>query len=165
MGALFPPCCTSDIESGIVTIQIVEGKLEGIEIKGLQRLEDSYVRSRIKIATTAPLNRQRIEEALQLLQLDPIIKRVNAELIAGSSPGLNILRVELTEAAAFHAGIAIANNQSPSIGSVQSSVFVVHDNFTGLGDQLRLEYGLTKGLNIYNISYKLPVNPENGTLN
>lgn len=155
----------SDIESGIVTIQIVEGKLEGIEIKGLQRLEDSYVRSRIKIATTAPLNRQRIEEALQLLQLDPIIKRVNAELIAGSSPGLNILRVELTEAAAFHAGIAIANNQSPSIGSVQSSVFVVHDNFTGLGDQLRLEYGLTKGLNIYNISYKLPVNPENGTLN
>lgn len=155
----------NDIERGIVTIQIVEGKLEGIEIKGLQRLEDSYVRSRIKIATTAPLNKQRIEEALQLLQLDPIIKRVNAELIAGSSPGLNILRVELTEAAAFHAGIAIANNQSPSIGSVQGSVFVVHDNFTGFGDQLRLEYGLTKGLNIYGISYKLPVNPENGTLN
>ncbi|AVH63606.1 ShlB/FhaC/HecB family hemolysin secretion/activation protein [Nostoc sp. 'Peltigera membranacea cyanobiont' N6] len=155
----------NDIERGIVTIQIVEGKLEGIEIKGLQRLEDSYVRSPIKIATTTPLNKQRIEEALQLLQLDPIIKRVNAELIAGSSPGLNILRVELTEAPAFHAGIAIANNQSPSIGSVQGSVFVVHDNFTGLGDQLRLEYGLTKGLNIYNISYKLPVNPENGTLN
>jgi len=155
----------NDIENGIVTIQIVEGKLEGIEIKGLQRLEDSYVRSRIKIATTAPLNKQRIEEALQLLQLDPIIERVNAELIAGSSPGLNILRVELTEAPAFHAGIAVANNQSPSIGSVQGSVFVVDDDFTGFGDQLSLEYGLTKGLNIYNISYKLPVNAENGTLN
>nr|MDZ8058207.1 ShlB/FhaC/HecB family hemolysin secretion/activation protein [Nostoc sp. EkiNYC01] len=153
------------IESGIVQIQIVEGKLEGIEINGLKRLEDSYVRSRIKIATNAPLNRKRLEEALQLLQLDPIIERVNAELIPGSSPGLNILRVELKEAPAFHGGIVIANNQSPSIGSVQGSVFLVHDNFTGFGDQLSLEYGLTEGLNIYNINYKLPVNAKNGTFN
>ena len=155
----------NDIESGNVTIQIVEGKLEGIEINGLKRLEDSYVRSRIKIATTVPLNKQRIEEALQLLQIDPIIERVNSELIAGSSPGLNILRVEVKEAPAFHAGIVIANNQSPSIGSVQGSVFAVHDNFTGFGDQLSFEYGLTEGLDIYNISYKLPVNPKNGTIN
>jgi hemolysin activation/secretion protein len=154
-----------DIENGNVTIQVVEGKLEGLEIKGLQRLEDSYVRNRIKIATTVPLNKQRIEEALQLLQLDPIIGRVNAELIAGSSPGLNILQVELTEAPAFHTGIVIANNQSPSIGSNQASIFAVHDNFTGFGDQLSLEYGLTEGLDIYNISYKLPINAKNGTLN
>lgn len=92
------------IESGVVQIQIVEGKLEALEIKGLQRLEDIYVRSRLKIGTRAPLNQQRIEEALQLLQLDPIIERVNAELIAGSSPGLNILRVELKEAPALHGG-------------------------------------------------------------
>ncbi|MBD2491230.1 ShlB/FhaC/HecB family hemolysin secretion/activation protein [Aulosira sp. FACHB-615] len=153
------------IESGIVQIQVVEGKLEAIEIKGLQRLEEIYVRSRLKIATNAPLNQKRIEDALQLLQIDPIIERVNAELVSGSSPGLNILRVELKEAPAFHTGVVIANNQSPSIGSVQGSVFVVHDNFTGFGDQLGLEYGLTEGLNIYNISYKLPINARNGTFN
>lgn len=33
------------------------------------------------------LNQRRLEEALQLLQLDPLIEQVNAELVAGSTPG------------------------------------------------------------------------------
>jgi hemolysin activation/secretion protein len=153
------------LESGFIQIQVVEGKLESIEINGLRRLEKSYIHSRLKIAANIPLNKQRLEEALQLLQLDPIIERVDADLLAGSSPGLNVLRVQVKEAPAFHAGVAVANRQSPSIGSVQGSVFLQHDNFTGFGDQLNLEYGLTQGLNIYNISYKLPVNALDGTLN
>lgn len=153
------------LSSGKIQIQIVEGRLEAIDIRGLERLEDSYIRSRIKIATNAPLNQKRLESALQLLQLDPVIERVKAELVAGSTPGLNILRVEVKEAPAFHAGVAIANNQSPSIGSLQGTVFAIHDNLSGFGDQLSLEYGFTEGLDIYNISYKLPVNSMNGTFN
>jgi hemolysin activation/secretion protein len=41
----------------------------------------------------------------------------------------------------------------------------VHDNFTGFGDRLNLEYGFSEGINIYNISYKLPVNPLDGKFN
>ncbi|MEC4882577.1 MAG: ShlB/FhaC/HecB family hemolysin secretion/activation protein [Scytonema sp. PMC 1070.18] len=153
------------LESGIVQIQVVEGRLEGININGLRWLEESYVRNRLRIATKPPLNRRRLEEALQLLQLDPLLKQVNAELTAGSAPGLNILQVQLKEARAFHAGLFIANNQSPSIGSIQGGVFVSHDNFLGIGDRLFAEYGITEGLDIYNISYNLPVNARNGTLN
>ncbi|BDA76480.1 surface antigen (D15) (plasmid) [Calothrix sp. PCC 7716] len=153
------------LDSGIVQIQVVEGELENIEISGLNRLEKSYVRSRLQLATRRPLNRRRLEEALQLLQLDPLLQQVNAELTAGGAPGRNILRVQLKEAPAFHAGISVANNQSPSIGSVQGSVFVRHNNFTGFGDNLSAEYGLTDGLNIYSIAYSLPVNAQNGTFN
>jgi hemolysin activation/secretion protein len=153
------------LEKGIIEIQIVEGKLENIEINGLKWLETSYIRSRLKIASTAPLNKKHLEQALQLLQLDPIIEQVQAELVAGSTPGLNILRVQVKEAPPFHAGIAVANKQSPSIGSLQTSVFAVHDNFTGFGDRLNLEYGFTEGINIYNISYELPVNPLDGKFN
>jgi hemolysin activation/secretion protein len=153
------------IESGIIEIQVVEGKLESIEISGLKRLEENYIRSRLQIAATPPLNQKRIEEALQLLKLDPILQKVDAELIAGKTPGLNILRVQLQEAPAFHAGIMFANNQSPNIGSLQGTIFAAHDNFTGFGDQISLEYGATEGLDIYNISYKLPVNAMNGTFN
>ena len=155
-----------NLNSGIIQIQVVEGELEDIQVEGLRRLQKSYVRSRLKLATKAPLNRNRLEEALQLLQgSNAILQQVNAELSAGSAPGRNVLKLVLKEAPAFHGGFAIANNQSPSIGSLQGSVFVSHDNLLGFGDSLSAEYGLTDGLDIYNISYRVPVNSRNGTFN
>jgi hemolysin activation/secretion protein len=161
-GAFLPN--NQDLSSGIVQIQVVEGELEQIEIGGLRRLREGYVRSRIIRATSTPLNQQRLEEALQLLQLDPLIEQVNAELVAGSTPGSNILRVSLKEAPAFHAAIGVENNQSPSVGSVQGSVEVSHDNLLGFGDRLAAQYGRTEGLNLYDINYTIPVNARNGTL-
>ncbi|PSB30005.1 ShlB/FhaC/HecB family hemolysin secretion/activation protein [Chlorogloea sp. CCALA 695] len=152
-----------NLSTGIVQIQVVEGELERIEIGGLRRLDPRYVTSRLKRATSTPLNQQRLEEALQLLQLDPLIEQVTAELVAGSTQGQNILRVSLTEAPAFHAAIAIENNQSPSIGSIQGNVEVSHDNALGFGDRLSASYGRTEGLAFYNISYNIPVNALNGT--
>lgn len=153
------------LDSGTVQIQVVEGELERIEINGLTRLQKGYVLRRLGNATKRPLNRQRLEEGLQLLQLDPLLKRVNAELTAGTTSGRNILKVDLQEAPAFHAGIIIANNQSPSVGSIQGSIFATHDNLLGFGDRLTAEYGRTDGLNLYNFSYTLPLLPRNGSLN
>jgi len=162
-GAFLPN--NQDLNSGIVQIQVVEGEIKQIEIGGLNRLREGYVRSRLEQATSTPLNRQRLEEALQLLQLDPLIEQVNAELVAGSNPGSNILRVSLKEAPAFHAAIGVDNNQSPSIGSVQGSVEVSHDNVLGFGDRLAAQYGRTEGLDLYDINYTIPMNARNGALN
>jgi hemolysin activation/secretion protein len=153
-----------NVASGIVQIQVVEGELEGISIVGLKRLQPAYVRSRIQRFAGKPLNQKSLEQALQLLQLDPVIKRVNAELTAGSTPGNNILQVKITEASAFHAGVSFANNQSTSVGSEQESVFVAHDNLFGFGDKFSAEYGRTEGLDIYNISYSVPFNALDGTI-
>jgi hemolysin activation/secretion protein len=78
-GAFVPN--NQDLNSGVVKIQVVEGELEKIQLSGLSHLQAGYVRSRLERATTKPLNQKRIEEALQLIQLDPLIIRVNAELI------------------------------------------------------------------------------------
>lgn len=153
-----------NLTTGVVKIQVVEGVLEKIEITGLRSLQPVYVRSRIAKATSTPLNRQRLEAALQLLQLDPVIERVNAELTAGSSLGSNILQVTITEAPAFHGGVFTANNQTPSVGSTQIGVFINHDNLLGFGDRLTTEYALTEGLNLYNTSYTIPLNGNNDTL-
>ncbi len=161
-GAFIPN--NQNVASGVVQIQVVEGELEGISILGLQRLQAGYVRSRIERLTGKPLNQKRIEQALQLLQLDPLIKRVNAELTAGSNPGSNILQVTITESPAFHAGVIFANNQSPSVGSQQESVFVAHDNLLGFGDKFSAEYGITEGSDIYDISYSVPFNALDGTI-
>ncbi|MFL9466469.1 ShlB/FhaC/HecB family hemolysin secretion/activation protein [Tolypothrix campylonemoides VB511288_2] len=162
-GAFLPN--NQDLKNGLVEIQVVEGDLERIEINGLNRLRKGYVLRRLGNATKSPLNRKRLESGLQLLQLDPLIERVNAELTAGTTSGRNILRVDLKEAPAFHAGVIIDNHQSPSIGSIQGRVFASHDNLLGFGDRLTAEYGRTDGLNLYSFSYGLPLLPHNGTLN
>lgn len=161
-GAFIPN--NQNISRGIIQIQVVEGELERIELSGLSRLSQNYVRSRLKLATSPPLNQQRLERALQLLQLDPLISQVNAELTAGSTPGRNVLQVILKEAPAFTAGFGTQNNQSPSIGSTQASVFAAQNNLLGLGDRLSAEYGISGGLDIYDLNYTIPVNASNGTI-
>jgi hemolysin activation/secretion protein len=146
-----------------VRIQVVEGGLEKIEITGLSRLQEGYIRSRLASASSTPLNVNRLREALQLLQLDPVLEKVEAELTAGKTPGRNILALRLKEAPAFHADLVVANNQSPSVGSIQASVSLSHNNLLGFGDRFTAEYGLTRGLNLYGLSYTVPINSNNGT--
>ena len=146
-GAFIPN--NQDLSKGDITIQIIEGELEKIEITGLTRLREGYIHKRLELGASTPLNKSNLERSLQLLQIDPLIAQVNAELGAGSTPGRNILRLIVKEAPAFHAGISLENNQSSTVGSLQGGVFVNHDNLLGFGDRLSLEYGRTEGLNVY----------------
>lgn len=161
-GAFLPN--NQNLSSGTVQIRVVEGVLEEISIEGLSRLQQSYVRSRLEAATQTPLNQRDLERGLQLLQLDPLLQQVNAELTAGSAPGRNILRLQLQEAPPLIAGLIVANNQAPSIGTLQGSAFVGYSNLLGWGDRITLEYGRTEGLNRYDIGYSVPINGMNGTL-
>ncbi|NET57981.1 MAG: ShlB/FhaC/HecB family hemolysin secretion/activation protein, partial [Symploca sp. SIO2E6] len=160
-GAFLP---IQDFSNSMVEIQVVEGELEGIELIGLNRLREAYVRSRLELATDQPLNQNRLEEALKLLQLDSLLNTVDAELTPGRGSGSNILRVDIKEAPAFHGGVSTANNQSPSIGSLQTSLLVAHDNLFGFGDRFSAQYSLTEGLDLYDLNYAIPVNPQNGIL-
>ncbi|MEM6399178.1 MAG: ShlB/FhaC/HecB family hemolysin secretion/activation protein [Cyanobacteria bacterium P01_D01_bin.116] len=164
-GAFIPNNQVINRNGATITIKVVEGKLEDVEISGLSRLRKQYVRSRIAIAAKQPLNQEKLERALQLLQLDPLIERVNAQLSAGKAPGQSILKLDIKEAPPFHAGVFTQNNQSPSIGSQQSGAFIAHDNLLGFGDNLNLQYGITEGLDLYDINYKVPINPRDGTIN
>lgn len=161
-GAYIP---SQAIQSGIVTIQIVEGSLEEIEVKILKgRLNPDYVRRRLAIATSKPLNIQSLQEALQLLQLNPLIESLSAELSAGIKPGTNSLAVEVIGAKTFATTLAINNNRNPSIGSFERGIELSEANLLGLGDEMIFTYTNTDGSNQFYGSYTLPVNPRNGTL-
>lgn len=153
-----------DLSDGVVEIQVVEGTLEAIQITGLTRLQEVYVRDRIKLADSTPLNQQNLEEALQLLQLNPLIRQVNAELTAGGAPGQNILLVDIKEASPFQLGLGTDNYQSPSIGSEQFSIQASYDNLIGLGDRISAGYGITEGLDSFNVGFSIPVNARDGTI-
>ncbi|WP_414541500.1 ShlB/FhaC/HecB family hemolysin secretion/activation protein [Nostoc sp. CCY0012] len=160
-GAYIPP---QTIRSGVIKIQVVEGQLEDIQVTGTQRLDSNYVRSRLAIATSAPLNRQELLAALQLLQLDPLIETLSAELSAGLHPGTSILQVKIQEAKTFSVQAILDNGRSPSVGSFRRRLQLNEANLLGSGDSLSLTYTNTDGSNALDTSYTLPVNPHNGTL-
>ncbi len=159
--AIIPP---QTLENGIVKIQIIEGSLEGIKINGRRRLRPDYVRSRIMEATTTPVNVNRLLEGLRLLQLDPLIANISADLQAGTSPGKNLLQVNILEAKTLSITPSIDNGRSPSVGSFRRQVELNQANLLGFGDQLRVGYTNTDGSNEVDVSYTIPLNPRNGTL-
>ncbi|MBD2603804.1 ShlB/FhaC/HecB family hemolysin secretion/activation protein [Scytonema hofmannii FACHB-248] len=159
--AIIPP---QTLENGIVKIQIIEGSLEGIKINGSRRLHPDYVRSRIALATTAPVNVNRLLEGLRLLQLDPLIANISADLQAGTSPGKNLLQVNIIEAKTLSVTPSIDNGRAPSVGSFRRQIELNQANLLGFGDQLRVGYTNTDGSNEVDVSYTIPLNPRNGTL-
>ncbi|MBE9162443.1 MULTISPECIES: ShlB/FhaC/HecB family hemolysin secretion/activation protein [Microcoleaceae] len=163
-GAVIPANQSFPREGGAVKIRIVEGGLDEIKIAGNRRLNSSYVRSRLERATRRPLNRDRLLEALQMLQLDPLIANISAELQAGSRPENSRLEVRIKEADSLSGEVFADNNRSPSVGSFRRGVRVNQANLLGLGDGLEVSYANTDGSNEFNGSYTVPVNARNGTI-
>jgi hemolysin activation/secretion protein len=163
-GAFLPANQTLKPQGSVVTIQVVEGSIENIQVRGLKRLNPGYVRSRLAIATHKPLNVNRLLQALQLLQLNPLIKNISAELAAGSNPGTSVLDVKVAEAPTLSAQISLDNNRIPSIGSFERQIQFNQANLLGLGDSLSVAYANTDGSDNVNFNYTIPINPHNGTI-
>ncbi|MCG6136871.1 MAG: ShlB/FhaC/HecB family hemolysin secretion/activation protein [Nostoc sp. LLA-1] len=160
-GAYIPEQTLTD---GVVQIQVIEGKLEDIQITGTKRLNPNYIRSRIANGASTPLNQKRLLESLQLLQLNPLIQNLTAELSAGSRTGVSLLAIQVTEADSFNVKTVLDNGRAPSVGSFRRQLQLNEANLFGFGDSISLAYSNTDGSNTIDASYSLPLNPRNGTL-
>ena len=161
-GTFLPP---QKLQNGVAVIEVVEGTVEEIKIDGLTRLNPNYVRSRLKIATDAPLNQSKLLNALQLLQLDPLIENLAAELTAGTRSGSSILELKLTEARAFDLTLSFDNYRAPSVGTNRLKLGLTHRNLLGFGDRFNIGYLNTDGSDSLNdLNYTFPLNARNGTL-
>ncbi|WP_163665102.1 ShlB/FhaC/HecB family hemolysin secretion/activation protein [Adonisia turfae] len=168
-----------DTKSGIgpINVLVIEGELETIDlafidedegefvdVTGTQRLNDGYVRSRLGATPGEPLNVTQLQENLQLLQIDPLIQRVRADLNAGSDPGDSRLEVKVQEAPSLSASVALDNSRPPSVGTTQRQAFVREGNLFGIGDALSLGITNSEGSNAISVDYSIPINANNGRL-
>ncbi|MGC1306439.1 MAG: ShlB/FhaC/HecB family hemolysin secretion/activation protein [Phormidesmis sp.] len=160
-GAFIP---NNQVVGDTLQVQVIEGRLETVQIEGLKRLQQGYVRSRINRAAGSPLNRQRLQDALQLLQLDPNISQVNAELTAGRRPGESLLILSLQETKPLSLLASSDNYRSPSIGSEGLNLSASYRNLFGRGEVISASYGLTEGLDLYDVGLSVPFNAADGTL-
>jgi hemolysin activation/secretion protein len=161
-GAFIPDQTVVD---GIVTIQIVEGKLSSIEIEGNKWFRDSYIKDRLAIGAGPPVNLNPLQQRLQFLQQDPRISGIHADMRPGTRPGESVLKVNVEEKTPLYAWLAFNNYQSPSVGAEQGVLTLAHQNLTGHGDILNLTYGRSKGMNpLIDVWYSLPVTVHDTTL-
>lgn len=154
------------ITEGIVRIRVVEGSLENIVVEGTRRLRKSYISKRIRRIAKTPLNVIQLEEQIRLLQLDPLLKQVEGSLSAGSALNQSVLTVRVSEAPTFVPGVSFDNYSPPSIGGERFGVALGIRNLTGYGDTLSASYNrtFTGGANLYDVSYRVPLNTLDGTL-
>lgn len=153
-GAIIP---NQQVTDGIITIDIKEGVISKVEIEGNRYFRPEYFRDRLERASGPPLNINSIQQALQILQQDPRISRINAELSPGIMQGEGILKVRVKEENPYKAAIIFSNSQSPSVGAYRGELMLSHRSLLGYGDILEARYGLTEGLNDIGLSYSIPV--------
>jgi hemolysin activation/secretion protein len=161
-GAVLPDQAVAE---GIITFQIIEGKLSSIEIEGNRWFKDSFLKDRVELGAGPPLNLNPLQQRLQLLQQDPRISSLHADLRPGAGLGQSVLNLKVEERTPFYAWFAFNNYQSPSVGAEQGILTLAHQNLTGHGDVLSLTYGRSQGMDpLLDIGYTVPLTAEDTTL-
>ncbi len=154
-GAVIPDQTVAD---GVLTLQIVEGRLARIDVEGNKWFVPSYIQKRIELSAGPPVNMNKIQERLQLLQETPGITRLNAELRPGLKLGESVMNVKVTEALPFKIWLDFNNYQSPTVGAERGLITVAAQSLTGHGDILTVQYGYSRGVNPQiDARYTLPI--------
>jgi hemolysin activation/secretion protein len=153
-GAILPDQPVTD---GIITYQIVEGKLTKIDLEGNRWFRSSYLEKRIALGARTPLNINSLQERLQMLQQDSRLEQVNAELRPGLGRGESELHVKVREASPIKAWLQFDNYQTPVVGAERGLATVTHQNLTGNGDTFTFSYGRSSGVDpIIYTAYTIP---------
>ena len=137
-GAILPDQAVTE---GVIRMHIIEGKLTNINVEGARWLWPSYYRRRLALSAGPPVNIYNLQERLQLLQQDPRVERINAELRRGVASGESELNVRVSENSPFKAWLDFNNYQPPAVRGERGLATVAHDSLTGNGDRFRFTYG------------------------
>jgi len=155
---------SQDVNQGTITLQAIEGKIEAINVNVDGRLKENYIRSRLARGSKSPLNIAELQEALQILQLNPLVESLNAELSVGRSRDRWTLDVDVNQGDAFDPVLFVNNSRTPSVGSLQRGIELNHNNVLGYGDRFSFVFRDTDGSDDFDTSYSIPVNSLDGTV-
>ncbi len=155
-GAVLPD---QKVSEGVIEIRIVEGKLTRTEIEGTEHFDKAYFSDRIALHAGPPLNLPELEQELQILLRDPLVKSMNAQLVPGERPGEAVLKAKVEEAPRYNLGLVLDNKLSPSLGDVKGTLLGSINNLIGRGDVLEGEFGYAEGIPYdFNLRYRTPIN-------
>lgn len=149
-GATLPD---QQVKDGIVTLKIIEGRVVRIQYRDRGRLREGYLNRQLNFVTKDVLNMSRLRDELQILQRNPNISRILAQVKPDLRLGEAYLDVDAGKEGGFYAGVEAHNRRPPSIGAEQLEVLAGTTNLTGNSDSLDLRAGLLRsGIDELNLS-------------
>ncbi len=158
-GAFIPP---QNIADGDITVKIVEGRLVGVEIRGLRHLDKNYIKARLP-DLAKPLNRIELSKSLAKLYKNPLIKSLSGE-IKSQGAGKTVLLLDVKEAPPITASATLTDGYTPSIGRFGNNSSISYNNLLGSGDELNINGSLTDGLWRIGSFYSFLINESDGRI-
>jgi hemolysin activation/secretion protein len=153
------------VVDGTIRFEAIEGRLADVEVEGQDWFRPAYFQDRLARAAGRPVNINGIQEELQILLQDPRIEQLNADLKPGIQPGESLVSMRVKERNPWKISLDFNNYGSPSEGAEQGLVTLAHQNLSGNGDVLSLQYGASAGANpLLDFQYSIPVNAYDTTL-
>lgn len=153
----------------VAEIRVIEGTIVKTELEWLspsRKLNPNYVLSRLALGTGTPFNLNALEDQLKLLRSDPLLASIEASLQPSGSLGQSILVVRIREAGHWSGNISLDNFSPPNVGDSRLGLSLGYRNLTGIGDEAVGSYFISnsQGAKLLDLSYRVPLNPRNGTL-
>jgi len=153
-----------ELKDGVIRFTVIRGSLTSVELEGNRHFSSGYLKSKLERGAHQPLNVRTLQENLQLLQLDPRIIAIKAELKPGDLPGESILKTHIEESLPITLRLESSNSESPSIGSYRGDVIVSYSNLIGTGDTIEGRFGIADGNRDYGVRLSIPLNSVDTTL-
>jgi hemolysin activation/secretion protein len=161
--AVLPP---QDITDGAVTLAIVDGRLESIElepgagvrtrVERLRHIADSRIMAE-------NLTRRVLESALLTMNDHPGLS-ARARLTPGSAPDTSRLIVGFEQAPVFSTAVASDNYGSEATGKAQGNATVALTDLTGFGDRTRFSGFFSEGQKFGQVAFSAPLGGTSFTL-
>ncbi len=143
------------LKNGVLNFQIVEGKLDDVQIHGQEGLNENYIKDRLRAGDV--LNVNDLQEQFQLLLVDPLISTLSGNLLPGSNPNHSTLDLNVTRARPYQLTFFTNNYRPPSIGAEAGGVSSWVRNLTGWGDLLDFTFQGSGGSLAYNGGWSIPI--------
>ncbi|MET0321016.1 MAG: ShlB/FhaC/HecB family hemolysin secretion/activation protein [Duganella sp.] len=149
------------IEHGVVKVDLVEARLERIDVQGNGYTTADYVTAAFADQQGQTLDTHVLEKRILRFNRGGDL-RIEASLRPGASVGATDLVLNLTEPPRYQTRLFVNNEGARSVGAVQAGVDAAVNGLFGINDRLSLYVARTRGATSGMLAYAVPVNQYGG---
>lgn len=151
------------INGGVLHIELVEGKLGALHIKGLHYTRDSFVRRRIDLQPGQVVDTNVLRDDLVYLNATTDLQ-AKALLEPGAERGQTDVLVDVAEPHRYSADLFMDNDGVDNTGRFRVGVDARMNGLFGVDDRLDGNFSHSSGANDGQVSYSIPLFTNNGRL-
>lgn len=154
---------SGDVSSGILHIKLVEGRLGKLTIEGTRHVHDGFIRRRIHVKDGEVVNTDDLRNDLVYLNRTTDLQ-AKALLEPGAQPGQTDILLDVAEPDRHSIDLFVDDNGVESTGRLRVGAVGHLYGLLGVDDRLEADVAHSSGANDGQISYSVPVTPDNGRL-